>query len=225
MSTEEQYDGGQRVDSITEFYEKNKNNLMIAGIALILIAGGIYYYSNVHKPQQEEEAAESLFRAERYFSQDSLDKALNGDGINLGLLDVADEYSGTKAGNQAAYYAGKALLTQGKYEEALNYLEDADMDDEFMAAQVITLQGDCYSELEQYEEAGDLYMKAANKRDNEITAPYALLKAGFAYEAAENYEESIEAFTRLKEDYSETRFSEEVDSRIGRVLAKQKSQD
>jgi predicted negative regulator of RcsB-dependent stress response len=220
MSTEEQFEGQQGVDTITQFYEKNKNNLMIAGIALILIAGGIYYYNNVLKPQQEEEAAESLFMAERYFSQDSMNKALNGDGINLGLLDVADEYSGTKAGNQASYYAGRALLSQGKYEEALDHLEYADMSDEFMAAQIIALRGDCYSELEQYEEAGDAYMKAANERENSLTTPYALQKAALAYEAAEEYGDALDALQRIKEDYSDSRYVEKLDARIGRVMAK-----
>ena len=223
MSTEEQFEGGQSVDSINQFYEKNKNNILIAGIALIILAGGIYYYSNIYKPQMEEEASSSFFMAERYFSIDSLDKALNGDGINLGMKDIADEFGSTKTGNQAKYYAGRILLQQGKYAEALDFLEDASMDDEFMTAQLITLQGDCNAELEKYEEAGDLYMKAANTRENNLTTPYALSKAGIAYEEAENYEDALDAYERLKNEYAETQFANKVETRIGRVKAKMSS--
>mgnify|MGYP001588780708 FL=1 len=223
MSTEEQIQGVQSVDNITEFYEKNKNNIMIAGIVLIVLAAGIYYYGNVYKPKMEEDAAESLFMAERYFTEDSLDLALNGDGTYLGVRDVADEFSGTKAGNQASYYAGRILLDKGQYEEALDYFSDVSMDDEFMAAQVIVLQGDCYSELEQYENAGDKYMSAASKRTNILTTPHALYKAGLAYEKAENYSDALDALNELKEDYSDSQYATSADARIGRVKAKMSS--
>ena len=65
---------------------------MIAGIALIVIAAGIYYYNSIYKPELELEAGNSLFMAERYYGNDSLTKALNGDGVNLGVIDIADEF-------------------------------------------------------------------------------------------------------------------------------------
>ena len=220
MSTEEQYEGGTAEQSVAQFYDKNKNNILIAGVAIMLLAIGIYYYNNNYKPQLEQDASESFFMAERYFSTDSLGKALDGDGINLGMLDIADEYGSTKVGQQAKYYAGRILLEQGKYDEALDYLKDADMDDEFLGAQLITLQGDCLSELDKYSDAGDQYMKAANARENRLSTPYALQKAGLAYEEAGEYSESLEAYTRLSDKYSDTRFAEDVEVRIGRVKAK-----
>jgi len=225
MSTEEQtveetIVENKSIQSISEFLDNNKNNVLIAGIALILIAGGIWYYTNSYKPAMETEANESIFMAERYFAQDSLDRALNGDGINLGMRDVADEYGSTSAGNRAAFYTGKILLQKGQFEEALDYFGDVSMDDEIMAAQVITLQGDCYSEMEQYEKAGDTYMKAANKRDNDLSTPYALLKAGMAYEEANEYSDAKKAYERLEADYSDNRIAEKVEARIARVEAK-----
>ena len=177
MNTEEQTTENQGIESLIQFFEKHKKNAITAGIAMIVLAGAIYYYNDVYAPEQEMEAADSFFMAERYFGMDSLDKALMGDGVNLGMIDIADEFGSTKIGNQASYYAGRILLEQGKYEEALDYLNNVSMDDEIMAAQVITLKGDCYSEMEDYEKAGKTYMSAANKRDNELTTPYALLKA------------------------------------------------
>jgi hypothetical protein len=42
-----------------------------------------------------------MFQAVYYFEADSLDKALNGDGNNLGFLEIIDEYSVTDAANLA----------------------------------------------------------------------------------------------------------------------------
>jgi predicted negative regulator of RcsB-dependent stress response len=220
MSTEEQTAENKGIQSIAAFLETNKNNVLIAGIALIIVAGGIYYYNNSYTPAMETEASESLFMAERYFSQDSLDKALNGDGLNLGMKDIADEFGSTSAGSRANFFAGRILLEKGQFQEALDYLSDVSMGDEIMAAQVTTLKGDCYSEMEQYEKAGDTYMKAANMRDNNLTTPYALLKAGAAYEEAGEFDDAKSAYEKLQANYSDSRLSDRVEARIARVEAK-----
>lgn len=224
MSTEEQSIENKGIQSISEFIDTNKNNILIAGIALIVLVAGLYYYQNVYKLGVEAEANESIFTAERYFAQDSLNLALNGDGLHPGMREVADDYGSTAAGNRAAFYTGRILLEQGKYEEALEYLEDASMSDELMAAQVITLQGDCYSELDQFEKAGDMYITAAKKRDNTLTTPYALLKAGTAYEEAGELSDAKSAYKKLQADYADSKWADKVEARIARVAAKQAAQ-
>ncbi len=220
MSTEEQYSETGSTQTIAQFLASNKNNLLIAGIALILLAGGIYYYSNSYKPAIESEANESLFTAERYYNQDSLDKALNGDGLHLGMIDIADDFGSTNAGNRASYYAGRILLEKGQFQEALDYFSKVSMKDELMAAQVLTLQGDCHSEMEKYEIAANMYMKAANIRKNNLTTPYALIKAGIAFEEAGELNAAIKAFEQLRDDYPSERLTDKIEVRIARVEAK-----
>lgn len=220
MSTEEQLGNIKGIDSLREFYDTNKKNINIAGIAAILLLAGVYYYFRVYKPGVETDAKDSFFMAERYFTQDSLDLALNGDGMNLGMMAVADEYGSTKTGNLAAYYSGVILLKQGKFQEALDYFEDVSMDDEIMAAQVLTLQGDCYSELGDFNAAGKKYRKAANARDNEMTTPYALKKAGQAYEEAGEFDDALDAYTDLFEDYNKIAIEQNIEAYIARVKAK-----
>jgi TolA-binding protein len=147
-----------------------------------------------------------------------------GDGVHLGMIDIADEFGSTKIGNQASYYAGRILLEQGKFEDALGYLSDVSMDDQIMAAQVITLQGDCYSEMENYKKAGKTYMAAANKRDNQLTTPYALLKAGAAFEQAGSFDDAVDAYQEIEESYPNSRQAEFVKALIARAEAKQASQ-
>ena len=50
MSTEEQIIDSKGIQSISEFYEKNKKNVSIAGIALIVLAAGIWYYKSIYTP-------------------------------------------------------------------------------------------------------------------------------------------------------------------------------
>ena len=209
--------------TIVGFIEDNSKNLLYAGIALIVLAGAFYYYTSIYKPNKEAEANSALYKAENMFAIDSLDLAMNGDGEFLGLADVADQYSSTAAGARAKYYQGRALMTQGKYEEALEYLDGVSFDDEIVAALAICLKADCKAELDQVEEAADLYMAAANKRENKFTTPYSLSKAARAYGHIGDWEAALEALEIIKADYSETQFAQEIDKEIARARAAAKS--
>lgn len=220
MSTEEQQSEYQGIESLTKFYDENKKNISIAGIVLILLATGIWYYTGPYADQQEKEANDNFFKAERYYNIDSVDLALNGDGLNAGMMEIADDYGSTKTGQLAAYYTGRILLEKEQYTEALEYLESVSMDDEIMAAQVITVQGDCFSQLGEYTTAGDRYMKAANKRDNLLTTPYALLKAGQAYEEAGDFSDALNAYEKLSDSYSSSKESKNIEGKIARIKAK-----
>jgi predicted negative regulator of RcsB-dependent stress response len=219
MSTEDQLSQIKGVDSIKAFYDNNRKNVSIAAVVIILIAVGIYYYSNYYKPGKEKKAHAALFTAERYFRSDSVNKALYGDGQELGVIDVADQYGGTKAGNLAKYYAGRMLLTQGKYEEALSFLKDASFSDQFLAASSIILVGDCHSELGDYEKAAKTYMKAAKKRSNDVTTPRALYKAALAYEASSNYGAALKALKQIQSDYYQAIPDDEITKYIAKIEA------
>ena len=106
-----------------DFVKKNKSKLLGVFIAIAAaIVGGFLYYN--YRSTQSVEAQNAMFQAVYYFEADSLSKALNGDGQNAGLLEIANEYSGTDAGNLASFYAGAALLKTGNYAEAVEQLQD-----------------------------------------------------------------------------------------------------
>jgi TolA-binding protein len=67
-------------------------------------------------------------------------------------------------------------------------------------------------------------MSAANKRDNQLTTPYALLKAGAAYEQAGSFDNAIDAYTEIEESYPNSRQAELVKALVARAKAKQASQ-
>jgi tetratricopeptide (TPR) repeat protein len=205
--------------SVIGFIEENSRNLLYAGIALIIVAVGVWYYTSVMVPQKEADANDELFRAEAMFANDSLDIALNGSDQFLGLIDIAEEYGSTKAGNRASYYAAAALMKKGEFEDALNYLKNASFDDEIIAPLAVCLQGDCNVELENLEEAASLYMKAAKMRDNKFSTPYCYAKAARVYSKLGNWQDALDAWTVISEDYNDTQFARGVDKEIARAKA------
>lgn len=206
--------------SFLDLVAKNKKAIQIAVGALAVLVAGYVYYSRYYMPAQEEEASAALFMTQRYFGMDSMNFVLNGDGKNPGAIDIAEEYGNTKSGNLAKYYAGRAYLEKGDYENALNYLKDAKFSDQMLAPLTKILIGDCYVQLDQNEEAAEYFMKAANMRKNDFSAPLALMKAGRVYEKLKEWDKALKAYQLIKKEYKDTEYGINIDKYIYRAQAK-----
>lgn len=170
-------------DSVKSFFEENKSTIIGGLVAVLVIAGGLYAYFNIFKQPRELEAQNELYKAEQFLARDSFARALKGvdelAGSNnfMGFAKVSQEYSGTAAGNLAAYYAGVASLNLGDYDLALDYLNDFSSDEDNLQAQAYTLIGDATSEKGDMESALSFYKKASKQTSNATIASFALQKA------------------------------------------------
>lgn len=182
------------------FYEKYKKAINAAGTvvlaAAVLFAGWKYYSES-----QEKEAQSQMFQAVYYFEADSLAKALNGDGNYPGLIEIADNYGLTKSGNLAKFYVGVAYLKQGKFEEAIQYLDGFSSNDLLVQARAHSLVGDAKMELKDYESAAKYYEKAASYKPSKEFTPSYLLKLGLAQEKSNNLEGALATYTELIDKY------------------------
>lgn len=190
-----------RLAESEDFVRRNKNVLLgLLAVVVLAVAGGFGYY--MWRGSQDTKAQASLFQAVSYWEADSLNKALKGDGRNLGLEKVASEYSGTDAANLANFYAGAASLKKGEYKKAIDYLEDFSSDDYLVQARAYALLGDAHLELNQAKEAADFYNKAANHNANEYFSPGYLMKEATAREAAKDYDGAITAYNKILTEYA-----------------------
>lgn len=182
------------------FYTKYKKQLNLGGtilLGLILAFFGWKYYIS----SQENEAQSQMFQAVYYFEADSLSKALNGDGNYPGLIEIADDYGLTNAGNLAKFYVGTAFLKQGKYEDAISYLKDFSSNDLLVQARAYSLLGDAYMELAQYAEAVNYYHKATNYKPNKEFTPTYMLKLALAQEKNKDNEGALSTYNSVLEKY------------------------
>ena len=170
-----------------DFVQKNQKYILsILGAIALLTIGYLLYQRFIAEPKQDD-AANELFVAQQNFQKavdgdakaDSLfNLVLKGSEGKFGVLKIAEEYSGTDAGNLANYYAGIAYLNTGKYDEAIKSLEKFSSKDEVLSTLAIGAIGDAYSQKNQAKEALTYYVKAAEAKKNELTTPRFLLKAG-----------------------------------------------
>jgi tetratricopeptide (TPR) repeat protein len=202
-----------------------KNQKIIIGVvgAITLVTVGYFAYQKFVASPKQEEAANEMFVAQSNFEKatngvasDSLYKlALNGSEGKFGFVKIADEYSGTDAGNLANYYAGVAYLNIGKYDEAIASLGKFSSNDIILSALAKGAIGDAYSQKNQPKEALDFYLKAVEANKNDFTTPRFLMKAGKVALALGNKADALKYFTDIKENFENAPEAATVDGLIG----------
>jgi tetratricopeptide (TPR) repeat protein len=201
-----------------DFFERNQ--IAVLGIlgGLVLLIGGYFIYQNLYKKPRNEKAMTQMFQAQYQFERDSFALALENPGGGYdGFLDIIDNYSGTKAGNLANYYAGVCYLHLGRYEAAIDFLEDFKPAGEVTPVMKHGTLGDAYSELENWSKALSHYESAANAASNEFLTPYYLKKLGMLHERQGDLKKALAAYERIKAEFPNTTSSVGIDKYIARA--------
>jgi tetratricopeptide (TPR) repeat protein len=200
------------------FWARFQKPLLIV-IAVVVIGGGGWYAYNEYilKPK-EEKAADTMFKAQQYFSMDSSNRVLNGDGQSRGVLYIINNFSGTKAANLSHYYAGVSYLKLGDFNNAVKYLKDFSTDAKQIQLLAYGCLGDAYSELNKKEDAVESYQKAATafEKDENNSSEY-LFRAALLQETSGKTKEALELFKELKTKFPQTEKGFQADKYINRL--------
>ena len=219
--TEEQFVQVEEALSKTEQYiEDNQKSLMIIIGSIVGIIVLFNVYQKFYIEPLEKDAQIEIYMAELYFQKDSFNLALNGDGQYLGFLDVASDYSSTKVGNLASYYAGICYLQTGDYQNAIEYLEDFSSDDIILSSLALGCAGDAYMELGETDNAKDSYENAIKNSNNEFTAPRYMMKLAMIHEINGDYEEALDLYQSIKKDFKGSQQGSEIDKYISRAQSR-----
>lgn len=180
----------EQAEDIVAKARANKKTLVGVSVALVVIIAAVLVWLLVAQLGSRK-ADELIARAD----------AAQNDSIALTLYADAAK-AGYKSGNRAKAEMGIRLYREGKYEEALKYLDDASLDDEIAAAGVYTLQGDCHVNLDQYDQALKCYSKAISKADkNPEIVPFVLIKEANIYRAQGKFADEAKAYKTIIDDY------------------------
>lgn len=202
----------------TEQFLENHLNLVlyIIGGVIVVVLGFLGYQKYVVSPKNAE-AQEQMFNAQDYFSIDSFNLALNGDGVSLGFLDIVDDYGSTKAGKLADYYAGICYLHLGDYESAIDYLKKFSTDDILLEPLCKSAMGDAYVELADYDKAVSEYKAALAANTNDFTSPVIMSKLGLVYEKLGEKDKALDLYNKIKKDYPSSTEATNVEKSIARL--------
>ncbi len=195
----------QEVDKSEEILAKaraNKKTIMWCLIIAAVCVVGMLAYILVAQ-NGSRKADELIAKAD----------AEQNDSIALNLYAKAAD-AGYKSGNRAKAEMGIRLYNDGKYQEALEYLNDCSLDDEIAEAGVETLKGDCYVNLDQLDKALGAYKSAISEADeNPEIVPFVLIKMANIYRAQGNFEAEAKAYKEIIDEYPSYTSSTRIDIR------------
>ena len=218
-------DGG--ASKTEEWVIKNQKYIFIIVILVTVSVLGFLGFNKYIQEPKESQATNDMFQSQQYFDQavngaskDSLfTLALNGGDGKYGFLDIADIYSGSKAGNLANYYAGMAYLNMKDYSNAVTYLNSFSSNDDVLGPIAKGGIGDAFVQLEQLDDAYDYYVQAAQLKSNNYTTPMYLYKAGVIGLKLEKYSSALAFFNQIKSDFSDSTEARDIDVFIGKAEA------
>ena len=193
----------EKLVDVETWLEKNPKTAIGITAAILIVVGGFFGF-RYYQGNQDGIAQKDMFQAIHYFEADSLNLALNGDGNNLGFLQIIEDYGMTDAGNLANYYAGVIYMKQAKFPLAIFHFEDFSSDDLLVQARAYSLMGDAYMEQKDFENAAKYYNKAAEYKPNKEFTPTYLMKAGLAYEKLNQNDKAINAYQTVIDKYWES---------------------
>ena len=205
------------LDNLQSRYEQNKKPINTIATIVVLAIVGFFAYQKLIKAPKENKAATAISYAQTFFAQDSLNKALNGDGQHLGFLKIIKKYSGTKSANLANYYAGICYLQMKDPKNAIKYLKEFDAHGTNVEYVANGALGDAYMESGNTKEGLEYYNKAASNKDDNLLTPMYLQRAGLAYEMSNQPDKAKEAYKRIRDEYPQSQQAREMDKNLARL--------
>lgn len=226
--TEQVLESTENINNREAFFMKYKKAILIAVAAIIVVIAGVFLYISQISGPREEKASTALSKGQTYFNNEMFEQAVNGDGAGfVGFAKLADEYSGTKAGNLANLYAGLCYANLGKWTEAQKSLDAfSTEDDQMISPASQAALGDAYAHLNQLDKAVDAFKKAADMADskaeddaNNSLSPIFLIKAGEVLESQGKKDEALKIYQDIKKKYVNSMLvqSAEIDKYIERA--------
>jgi tetratricopeptide (TPR) repeat protein len=208
-------------ESAAEWLERNQNIVLGVIVGLVILIGGWFAYKNLYQIPRNIDAQEQMFQAQFQFERDSFALALENPGAGYpGFLGISSQYSGTKAGNLARYYAGVSYLNLGRFDDAVDHLRKYNSTNELTAIMKHGALGDAYSELNDMDSAIDHYRRAVRAGDNSFLTPYYMNKYGLALLHQNRADDALNVFQDLKARYPNSNEGINADQYIARAKAK-----
>ena len=213
--TEQVLEATENINNREAFFMKYKKAILIAVAAIIVVIAGVFLYISQISGPREEKASTALSKGQTYFNNEMFEQAVNGDGAGfVGFAKLADEYSGTKAGNLANLYAGLCYANLGKWAEAQKSLDAFSTEGDQMISPASQA-----ALVDAFKKAADMADSKAEDDANNSLSPTFLIKAGEVLESQGKKDEALKIYQDIKKKYVNSMLvqSAEIDKYIERA--------
>jgi tetratricopeptide (TPR) repeat protein len=199
-------------DNFGEWVRLNSTKVAIsAGVVVALVAGAAIWRSSSASKATRAETA--FYDAQAPLAQGNLPAAQQQ------LQQVAQRYDGTAGGTQAQLLLAQTYYDQGKYQEGLNVLKQAEGGPKALEGSVRLLTAVGYEGLGKYDEAAKRYEDAASAASSEAERLQFRADAARAYQVGGNRDAALKIWNDLAK-MDAPGLADEARVRVGELTAK-----
>ena len=193
-------------------WARGHRNVVTYGAAGLAVAAALLGWNLFASRRSEAAAGEQLQQARAAFEQRNLPLAASE------FARIRENYSGTRAAEEATLLLGQARLLQGQPQQAIDVLTGfAGSASDAYRAQAYGLLGAAYENVARAADAGAAYQRAADATDLPSFAAQFLSDAGRAWVVAGDTAKAVAAYQRIVRDLSETGSVNEATVRLGEL--------
>lgn len=185
-------------DTLTGFgakVQKNMKVLSIIGLAMaVVVVAIIGYIFFIKKP--------AVNKQDNAIGQADHEMLMTGNDSIATAIYMKVAEGGYDAANRAKLMSAIGLYDQGKYDEAIKFLNDYDANDEMIGPAALSLLGDCYVNTDKLDQAVDAYKKAIKESDNNpYYTPVFMVKLAHVYHEQKKYADEAAMYQEIVDKY------------------------
>lgn len=201
--------------SVTEKVQKNQKVIMwcTLGVAIVVALVLAYVYL-IHEPAKAK-GNDEIGKAD-------LQLVIGNDSTALAqYLTVADKMGGDAA-NRAALQSACLLYEKGEYQQALEYAKKFSSNESVIGAAALSLEGDCYVNLDNLDAAVKAFKSAISKsNDNALYTPFFMMKLARVYREQKNFSGEVVVYEDILKDFPQYGDTYGID--VKKLLARAKA--
>lgn len=206
-------DMDERAQNILVWAEMHSRLLTAIAVAIVVIAGGYWFYTKSHQARARNAAA-ALQQAQLAVASGNLALAQSN------LEKIVDRYDATRSGKQARLILAQVRFDRGQFADGISVLQPLTKeDDEGLRANAYNLMGAGYEAQKKFDDAARAYQQAATVTSFPIERDQYLASAARALAEGGKVDEAKKLWSRLASDPASA-MAAEARVRLGELEAK-----
>lgn len=185
-------------DSLTEMTRKvqdNKKIIMVCSLVVVAVAAIVLAYVYFFRTPGIQKQNDQIGAAD-------LELANGNDSTAMVQYMALADNGSYDAANRAALQSAILLYQDGKYEDALKYIDKYSVKEEIIGAGAYSLKGDCLVNLDRLDDAAAAFKKAISTSDNNPAyTPFFIMKLARVFAAQGNHSAEAEQYQTIVTDY------------------------
>ncbi len=191
---------------VSDYYNRNKNQVMIIAGAIIVIVVGIVLFTS-KRASQNEEAAVALGKIRPTYEGGNFQAAINGDSLgNKGLKFIVDEYGSSENGQLAKLLLANSYYGLRDFQNAMKYYDDFGGSNKLSKVAAISGLASVKEAQNDFIGAAKEFERAANyDKENPFRDEY-LFYAGRDFSLGNDKASAKRVFEQLKSDFPKSKY-------------------